>query len=1190
MEVNYFTCTLDQAIKYQHEKSYRTIAEFIDFKAQNFPEVPVLGLYELAPKSPSQVWTSHVLTFRDVQKGINLVAEALLKTIVFRQGQTVALLCPSSPGLLFTWLALIWQGHPVLLIAPQCSPSAIAQLCKSCEVELMLYEDPYGDLATKASRETTQSPPEALRTHLIPFARENIVRVLKNTFTSSPVLPAHVQETDVAYLHHTSGTSSGVPKPIPQTHRAAVGVLPVLDGTRQATFTTTPLYHGGVADLFRAWTSNAMIWLFPGKDLPITAANICKCLDGASTAAGDGTAPETKYFSSVPYVLKMLAEDRDGIEHLRTMDIVGVGGAALPAEVGDSLINKDNVNLISRFGSAECGFLMSSHRDYAKDKEWKYLRSSTCGKLLQFEPQSEEEEGLSELVIRPGWPHMAKRNREDGSFATADLFSPHPTIPDAWRYHSRADSQLTLITGKKFDPAPLEDAIRASASSVIEDILIFGNGRPYPGALAFPRNTAQSSGGDFILQKIAPVVEEMNRQSPSHARIPKHMLIPMDPLDGGLEKSSKGTILRGKAEERFAEKIAAAYEGKEEHINGTGPPPPEVPDDEIPARVRTIVETVVGEGDKDFESHPESLTDDTDLFAYGVDSVACIQIRRALSQLLPSGSTLPLSVVQDTGNVAGLSDLILRMRAGKGDRQQREQKRDKQAQHQLMLDLVEEYSVFDGLQSELPSPSASPPARSGTSPNRESKRGMQVLLTGPTGSLGAHILHQLLSSPSISKIHLLVRGTTATASRERILKALTSRRLPVPECFDMKTQIHSCRLSDSKLGLSDETYEALADDVDVIVHLAWSVNFLLPLRAFAQTHLAGTKNLINFALASSVSNRGVAPKFIFCSSVAAVSAYSSTTTIPESVLSDPAAAGPTGYAQSKWVAEQICHGAVRQLHRLRNRVSITRVGQLSGARDTGVWSRSEAYPLMLSSFRVTGCLPDLDRARRAQGQKNGEILAWLPVDLAARAFVEDILNEGDGGSPRQVQKTIKDVRTMTGEPEVTSTGGGEESPPVYHILNPATRVTWSDLLSWVVQRQGAGALEIVPIHEWLSRLSRLQDASDAERHNHPALRLLGFWEEAYRIPGNARRAIEAEGVAEAEEEEKPQRGNGCPDRTRSEWNLEAERENADKDVGVSAVPYQMAETYVRLPSLREPEGLVNEEYVSRMWEWIMDNV
>jgi len=83
------------------------------------------------------------------------------------------------------------------------------------------------------------------------------------------------------------------------------------------------------------------------------------------------------------------------------MDIAGVGGAALPAEAGDELV-LNGVNLISRFGSAECGFLMSSHRDYENDKEWAYLRSGPGMEKIKFE---EQDDGLVELIVLDGWPH-----------------------------------------------------------------------------------------------------------------------------------------------------------------------------------------------------------------------------------------------------------------------------------------------------------------------------------------------------------------------------------------------------------------------------------------------------------------------------------------------------------------------------------------------------------------------------------------------------------------------------------------------------------------------------------------------------------------------------------------------------------------------------------------------------------------
>lgn len=178
-----------------------------------------------------------------------------------------------------------------------------------------------------------------------------------------------INEDDVAYIHHSSGTSSGLPKPIPQTHRGAAASLPCFDnGSEFATFTTTPLYHGGVVDCLRAWSSGALIWLFPGKDVPITTANILKALEVATEAANRDSdrCPSVTYFSSVPYVLQMMADEPKGIRSLASMDLVGVGGAALPTGVGDSLVAA-GVNLISRYGNVECGCEYASRTSMASE-------------------------------------------------------------------------------------------------------------------------------------------------------------------------------------------------------------------------------------------------------------------------------------------------------------------------------------------------------------------------------------------------------------------------------------------------------------------------------------------------------------------------------------------------------------------------------------------------------------------------------------------------------------------------------------------------------------------------------------------------------------------------------------------------------------------------------------------------------
>jgi acyl-coenzyme A synthetase/AMP-(fatty) acid ligase len=501
-----------------------------------------------------------------------------------------------------------WHSHSG---SPQCQPGAIAHLCKSCEVSTLFYDQVYHDLALATTKSSS-----SLKAHLLPWQQSKTslsLFISKSPLTLSQT-PVHKSSSQsVAYIHHTSGTSTGLPKPTPQTHHAAVGVLPLLVGTSAATFTTTPLYHGGIADYFRAWTSNALIWLFSGGSVPITARNIVSSLSIAQHSVDQtpNSISEVKYFSSVPYVLQMLAEDKDGLNWLQKMDIVGVGGASLLDSVGDALVFK-GINLISRFRSAECGFLLSSHRNHSTDKDWQYLRVLSPSPYLRFETQDDGSR-LSELVVLRGWPHMAKTNREGGSFATSDLFEPHPKIKGAWKYHSRSDSQIALITGKKFDPAPVEDAIVAT-SGEIRDCFVFGDGRQVPGTLVFVKEDLAGKG---VEERVWRATEEVNRKGQDHTRISRDMVVLKE---GNLEKSSKGTVLRGAAEKTFASDIEAAY--AREGIHGTSVSSSGSRD--AKEMVREVVIGVLG---------TTELNDQDDFHQHGVDSASCMRIRNQLGKV-----------------------------------------------------------------------------------------------------------------------------------------------------------------------------------------------------------------------------------------------------------------------------------------------------------------------------------------------------------------------------------------------------------------------------------------------------------------------------------------------------------------------------------------------------------------------------
>lgn len=1018
VEPNYFTCTLGQAASLGLTQPHKTVNEFLDAQAKDHPDLPAVGFP--VPRKGQQ-WQYRLYSFSEIYQGsCNLATDILTKYPELKEKRTtVGLICPSTPEFLFLWLALMRAGCAVLLIAPQCRALAIKALYEQCESSMLFYDDVYAEQA----QETVELGGKAdarIRIEKLPLDRpDHLESLIKQNVQEVYQPEPPVQAQDIAYLHHTSGTSSGIPKPVPQPHNAAVGVQPAFpQGRNAATFTTTPLFHGGVADLFRAWTSSGMIWLFPGKSVPITLTNILKCFDVANQAITDanGIAP-VKYFSSVPYVLQMLESDASGLEALKSMEMAGVGGAALPPEVGDRLVSK-GVNLLSRYGSAECGFLMSSQRDFDSDREWQYLRCPEHAQHLRLEDRAD---GLSELIVLDGWPHMAKRNRDDGSYATSDLFAPHDSIPGAWKYHSRSDSQLTLITGKKFDPSPLEAAI--ATSDLLQDVLVFGNGEPYPGALLFRSMKAEKMRDDELLVQVWPAVEKLNRDSPDHAQLARGMLKPMAVPKHPLEKSSKGTIMRGSVEKTFKPEIEAAY--RQEDDSGTE----FVPDEDVQRAVHEVVEHVA--------HRRRRLSVSVDLFSYGVDSVAGMQIRSRLQRLLPPNSVkLPMTIVEDCGTVSNLASYILRKRHGKADDQA-----EASDDHARMRELVDDFSNFVDL------PTQSRPTNghiTGTSAPDV------VVLTGTTGALGAHVLDQYRRRSSVRKIYCLVRGADTHAARERVNKALSQRKLP-----DLDTQsavvivVLPSQLSDSFLGLEQDIYDQVASEATVILHLAWSVNFRMRLNSFVKDNIGGVTNMINLALASPSKTP---PNFGFCSSVAAVAAYDKghADDIPETIISDPSAATGIGYSQSKWVAEQICARAAKQT-RLKDRTSVFRVGQLAGDREHGVWNASEAWPLMLKSALDTKCLPDLGE---------NEVLNWLPVDLAAKSLVEGM--------------------------DAKSCGEGLK---VLHILNPHQMPTWRDLLTWLSKED----FESVRPAVWVGKLEEL-----GERHpERPALKLLEHWSKAY---------------------------------------------------------------------------------------------
>lgn len=239
--------------------------------------------------------------------------------------------------------------------------------------------------------------------------------------------------------------------------------------------------------------------------------------------------------------------------------------------------------------------------------------------------------------------------------------------------------------------------------------------------------------------------------------------------------------------------------------------------------------------------------------------------------------------------------------------------------------------------------------------------------------------------------------------------------------------------------------------VSLIIHVAWPVNFTLPLTNF-EPHIKGLRNLINFSLSVDASFPAV---LLFCSSIS--TALASPSSEIEEIPMEPTSALDMGYSRSKVVGEQI----VTRAREAGARAYSVRIGQVSGHSERGLWNDSEAIPLMIRSALTLGALPDLDVS-----------CSWLPVDQLASCLTE-----------------IADACLARREAGPTLS---HREDSVYNLTNPLC-FAWSAMLEEL--RRNGLTFETVSTDQWLQLLE--ESKARGEETANPAVKLVDHYRTTY---------------------------------------------------------------------------------------------
>ncbi|KAJ1585566.1 hypothetical protein NDA15_007469 [Ustilago hordei] len=832
----------------------------------------------------------------------------------------------SSFDLSVTEMALIRLGYGVVLIPPNNSVPAVVHLLKSTNSTVLVYGKGK-EGAAKQVCQLLQAEMEGMKEDVVLVEVNRVEEAI-----ASHQLPAPTKERDPYQSE-----------------------VPYEQQAQEPSFT---LHSSGSTGLPKPYTY--------------------------SKAARHSTA---EIIYAVPFTFKMLSEDEESLDVLRSIKLCCYSGAPCPVEVGDMLV-ANGVNLVAFLGATEMGQIMDSIRNFSTDKGWNVMRpSERCAPYLKFENVGTTDEGPYEMVYMKGWKALSKVNRPDGSYASGDHYSIVRNEDGSIRgyvYLGRGDDTLVHLNGEKTNPVPMEQSI--TSSPLLRDCLVFGAGRQCTGALIVPSEQVWQPYAGFpeeerqrgLKKQIEPLLREVNAQCPSHSRLVPEMIRFLSP-EKRFPVADKGSVKRAPANSMFSGEINQLY-----------------------------IELDLGTSTPD-------------------EAKVSVHSKEQLRTLLKEHPTLHKLTDAVLQHVRGWSQ----NRLAHGNRKMEQEERT--------------YELLKELRSKL-KPRNSKLAEQ---PHRLEKE--IIVLTDATGSLGAHVVDQLRRKQTVSQIICLNRAANHQEAAKRTRDSLEARGLPPLE-EGSSTEVVSLAvdLSKDNLGLSRQGYAEISSKVTCVIHNGWPVNFNMSVDSF-QSVLEGSVQLMNLA---GQSTGTATPRFIFSSSVSVALDYPGTV-IPETSFDNLENTASMGYAQSKWIVENLCRDAETLIGGGLKSV-VMRIGQVVGDREKGIWNETEAQPLMLKSAQTIGCIPG-----------DADDLYWLPVDVAGLITAQ-----------------------------LTTAQLGRDCELVHAVSDGA--MPWKKALGTLAEEQNLGkTFEAVPYTEWLKRL----EGSDQNPSRNPMIKLLDHFKAMQGVEG-----------------------------------------------------------------------------------------
>ncbi len=671
----------------------------------------------------------------------------------------------------------------------------------------------------------------------------------------------------------------------------------------------------------------------------------------------------------------MLAEARHHLLGGRYVHAL-TGSAPISPEMSAFVEELLDLHLIDGYGSTEAGAILVDGRlERPPVVDYKLVDVPDLGYFRTDRPHPRGELLVKTEGMFPGYYKRPELTAEmfdaEGFYRTGDIFAE--TGPDELVYLDRRNNVLKLSQGEFVTVSKLEAAY--GDSPLVRQIYVYGNSaRSYLLAVVVPTDDALAHYDATALksaigESLSDVAKAAGLQS---YEVPRDVLIETTPftLENGLLTGIR-KLARPKLKDRYGESLEQLYSelanGQADELRALRQSGADGP--VLPTVIRAAG-ALLGASVADVEASAQF----TDL---GGDSLSALTFANLLHEIFEID--VPVGViVSPASDLAALADYIEDERRPGAKRPTFASVHGRGATEAHASDLTLEKFI----DAETLAAAASLPG-----PSTEVRT---VLLTGATGFLGRYLALEWLQRMDLvgGTVICLVRAKDDDAARERLDAVFDS---GDPELLRLYRRLAAEHLEviagdkgEANLGLDADTWQRLADTVDLIVDPAALVNHVLPYDQLFGPNALGTAELIRIALTTRIK------PFAYVSTIgvgvgiepgeftedADIRVISATRAVDDSYAN--------GYSNSKWAGEVL----LREAHdHFGLPVSVFRCDMiLADTTYAGQLNVPDMFTRMMLSLVATGIAPASFYELDADGNRQRAHYDGLPVEFIAEAI------------------------------------------------------------------------------------------------------------------------------------------------------------------------------------------------------------